>query len=311
MRKRNYILALLMGMLSLSPAGAQEKSPLAVLLSCKGDVTIKKPSGEAIKGTFGISLMDGDVVLTGADASAELLYEDGLYVEVGPGSEVRVGKASGAPSDPSPGRTFEMVQDFIKLKDTEGTSHLAGFRGKHEEGLRLESPSQTRIRANDIVFTWNGAGAGDELRVTIESESGVHFQKDVEGTTRFEYPPEAPELVPGTSYSWAVETTDPLRFPPLRSPAAFFEVITPEDENRLQASLADISGEKHRGGSAHPLVRASIFHGFGLLDDAIAETRKAVGEDSSNRMLHAILANLYEEAGRTDEALAEYKKLAE
>lgn len=311
MRKRNYLLALLVGTLLLSPAGAQAKSTLAVLLSCEGDVTIQRQSGETITGVFGVSLMEGDVVLTGADASAELLYEDGLYVQVGPGSDVRVGKASGNSNDPSSERTFEMVQNFIKLKDTEGTSHLAGFRGNHEEGLRLESPSQTRIRASDIVFAWNGAGADEELRVTIESESGVHFQEDVTGTTRFEYPPEAPELVPGTSYSWAVETTDPLRFPPLRSPAVFFEVITPEEENRLQASLADINDEKESGGSAYPVVRASIFHGFGLLDDAIAETRKAIEEDSSNRMLHTILANLYEEAGRTDEALAEYKNLAE
>ena len=78
-----------------------------------------------------------------------------------------------------------------------------------------------------------------------------------------------------------------------------------------RTSLADISDEKQSSGSAYILVRASIFHSFGLLDEAIAETRKAVDEDGSNRMLHSILASLYEEAGRTEEALAEYKKLAE
>ena len=74
MRKRNYLLAILMGMLALSPVGAQEKSPLAVLLSCKGDVTIKKASGETVKGVFGVSLMDGDVVLAAKVAS----LRDGL-----------------------------------------------------------------------------------------------------------------------------------------------------------------------------------------------------------------------------------------
>jgi len=309
MRKRNYLLAILMGMLALSPVGAQEKSPLAVLLSCKGDVTIKKASGETVKGVFGVSLMDGDVVLAGTDASAELLYEGGRYVQVGPGDNVRVGTSKGAASDSQDGRTFEMVQNFIKLKDNEGTSHLAGFRGDGEQDLRLESPSQTRIRPGDITFAWSGTDTEEELRVTIESESGVHYQTDVKGAGPLEYPSNAPALVPGTSYSWVVETTDPLRFPPLRSQAAFFEVITPEEENRLQVSLADISGET--GGSAQPLLRASIYHSFGLLDDAIAETRMAVDSDSSNRMLHAILAKLYEEAGKTEEALAEYKKLAE
>jgi Tfp pilus assembly protein PilF len=47
------------------------------------------------------------------------------------------------------------------------------------------------------------------------------------------------------------------------------------------------------------------------MEDAIAETMKALEIDPQNSDLQAILARLYAETGRTEEALKEYDRLLE
>jgi Flp pilus assembly protein TadD len=125
------------------------------------------------------------------------------------------------------------------------------------------------------------------------------------------YPDDAPELTPGTAYSWTVETTDPLKFPPLRSQAAFFEVLAAEDDQKLAAALEDCSQDKgnETSESAKHVIRASLFFEYNCLDDAIAETKQAIAVDPENPALRSILARLYAQTGRSAEALDEYNKL--
>jgi tetratricopeptide (TPR) repeat protein len=130
-------------------------------------------------------------------------------------------------------------------------------------------------------------------------------------TTNVTYPSDAPELVPGVTYSWVLETTDPLVFPPLRSEAAFFEVLSMEEKRQVDASLGEISETRKPGESTYHFVCASVYYEHGLMDDAISETSLALEIDPDNTALHAILARLYAETGRSEEALREYDRLLE
>ena len=56
---------------------------------------------------------------------------------------------------------------------------------------------------------------------------------------------------------------------------------------------------------------ASVYFDHGLTEDAIDETSKALAVYPDNTELHAILARLYAQTGRSEEALMEYNRLLE
>ena len=117
--------------------------------------------------------------------------------------------------------------------------------------------------------------------------------------------------MPGTAYSWTLETTDPLKFPPLRTQAAFFEIVPAEEEQRLESSIGEIDRSAIPSESAYRIVLASVYFDHRLFDDAISQTVIALATDPDNRALHAILAQLYAETGRSEEAMNEYNRLIE
>jgi tetratricopeptide (TPR) repeat protein len=301
-------------MISMMLFGAvQAETPLAVLMSCKGDVSVVKSSGETAKGAFGLQLQAGDVVKTGADAEAEILFEDGNWIQVGAGSSMQVKGSKKKPSDVEEQQSFEVVQNFLKLKEAGGTSSLASLRsGDKPKGIELQSPCQTKIRGTGVSFHWLTSDPSLDLRLTIYDEDGVHWQTDIsKGVDSLAYPSDAPTLIPGISYSWTLETTDPLMFPPLRTQAAFFEVLSPDEEQALDGSLPGITKDKKPSEASYHLMRASLFFSHDLIEDAISETKRALEITPDNTSLHAILARLYAEVGRNDAALNEYNHLLE
>jgi len=311
------VLALLAYAPLRGPAQTQghANAPLAVLLSCQGDVVVHR-AGEIIKGTFGFQLSDGDEIETKGDGSAEILWENGNLAQLGPGSRMPIGSskkpAAAAEQSASLGdQGFQTVQNFIKLKDSEGTSSVGRLRsGDKSPELRAESPAKTAIQNGNPTFRWSATEPITDLKLTVYNEEGVYWETEVSGTN-MEYPADAPALVSGVSYSWVVETADPLQFPPLRSATAFFEVISPDQSKSLSAALAEIERDKMPSESAFYLVRASLYYKYGLMNDAIDETRQAVSTDADNPTLQSILAHLYAQVGLTDEAIQEYDRLLE
>lgn len=288
-------------------------APLAVLMSCKGDISIVKSAGETVPGTFGLPLQAGDIVKTGEDSQAEILFEDGNWIQMGAGSSMQVKGSKNMPAEKTEQKSFEVVQNFLKLKDSGGTSSLAGLRsGDTSKEIELESPCQTKIRVSDAGFRWIVSDSSMDLRLTIYNENGIHWTADIDGGASFlAYPSDAPPLVPGIAYSWTLETTDPLLFPPLRTQAAFFEILSPEEAEALEHSLSKLSQDRKPSEGTYHLMRASLFFDRGLIEEAISETKWAIESESGNSALHAILARLYAEAGRNEDAVEEYNRLLE
>lgn len=291
-------------------AHAATDTPLAVLMSCKGDITVSTASGETISATFGHQLQAGDVVKTGSDSSAEILFEDGNWIAIGAGSSLQIKEPkTSAPRTAAPKeKNFEVVQNFLKLKDSGGTSSIAGLRsGSQNAEISLESPCQTRVRNDRPEFHWIVSDPDLALCLTIYDENGIFWKTDLEpGSTTVPYPADAPALESGITYSWTIETTDPLLFPPLRSQAAFFEILGAEEENRLEQALVSLTADQKPSKSSHYLYKASLFFELNLVEDAIRETKLALEHDPGNTALHSILARLYAETGRNEDALREY-----
>jgi hypothetical protein len=296
------------------PDAIHGAAPAALLLSCTGDVSVHRSDGTTAKGSYGLQLNAGDVVRTGAGAAAEVHFENGTWIELGPGGSLEI-KAEGsrkpAKAEQKSGN-FESVTNFLKLRDAGGVSTLASLRsGAKRPEIRLESPCQTRVRGDRPEFRWSATDSTAELRLKIYDDRGIRWQCDIIGAHTVRYPADGKPLAPGTAYSWTLETTDPLRFPPLRTQAAFFEIMPAEEELRLESSIREIDRSSIPSESAYRIVLASIYFNHRLLDDAISQTVVALATDPDNRALHSILAQLYAETGRSEEAMNEYNRLIE
>ena len=293
---------------SPTPAPAETDAPAAVLTSCRGSVMVTRAGGQATVATFGLSLNDGDEVRTGAEAEAEIMFAAGNWVSVGPNSSMKIKGHPGAKEPVKDSGSFEVVSNFLKLKSSEGSGSISGLRsGEKASTLVPLSPVQTKVRNATPTFSWRIEDESLELRFTLYNESGVHWQSDIADASSLAYPASAPALSPGVSYSWTLETTDPMVSPPLRTTAAFFEVIAPADVASLDKELAEIDAEKP-GEVTYRLMRASLFFDRGLVEDAIDETETALASDPDNASLHAILGRLYAETGRTQEAMQEMQR---
>jgi tetratricopeptide (TPR) repeat protein len=315
MKKRILLWSVLSVLAIYIPMHSAAQTPAAILLSCRGNVVVIKGSGESVNGSYGLPLAPGDEVRTGEDAEAEIHFENGSWLQIGASSKMKVkgARTEKATLSTVKGKeSFKAVQRFLSLKNPEGASSMAALRSVNKSlELRVESPCKTKIRGSRPVFRWSASDPSAELRLTLYNEEGIHWRQNVKDTETLPYPAAAPPLVPGTTYSWTLETTDPLRFPPLRSKAAYFEILSPEEGETLKTSLEGIDREKLPSESAYHLVRASLFFNKGLMEDAIGETMKALEADPGNNTLHSILARLYAEAGLTEEAINQYDRLLE
>lgn len=301
----SVFVALLLSLLA-SLAQAQEEAPLAVLMSVRGPVNVVSTDGSTRLASFGMHLHPGDEVQTGEDASAEILFSSGNLVEIGPQSQTSVGRQRPAGQESS--KSFQSVQNFLKLRESRGTSSISALRsGGPREELWLRHPCQSRVSSRELVFSWKAKGAPPEVKFTLYGKDGAVFETTVKNSTEFHYPSKAPPLDPGITYSWTVETADPFVIPPLRSPAGFFEVLNEEENARVLTELSLIEGDE--AASGRHLYRASVYYQHGMLDDAVDEASSALEEDPKNNDLRGILARLLSEAGRSSEAISEYDRI--
>ena len=105
-----------------TPTEVRAETGLAILLNIQGQVTIHR-NGSTIPGTWGFQLTSGDEVETGPDSSAEILFDNNSLISLGPGSKTGIGtrgKSATAENTSLGDQSFQTVQNFIKLKDSEG-----------------------------------------------------------------------------------------------------------------------------------------------------------------------------------------------
>jgi hypothetical protein len=292
---------------------ATEDTPEAVLMSLSGAVFVDGADGSSRTGSFGMHLQAGDTIRTGPQASAEILFAAGNWIQVGPGSSLAIQgprRPASKADTQGGGESFGSVQRFLKLRESRGTSSLATLRsGGDRDDLVLLSPCQTRIRDSRPRFRWRAADPAQALKLTVYSNDGVLWDTPVEQATELRYPADAPALQPGVSYSWTVETTDPLLFPPRRSQAGFFEILPPDETTQVEQLVDSLQAKDDVSALGRHLLLASAYYDHGLVEDAASQTQEAVDLDPENPQLRSILARLYAELGRAADALNVYEQL--
>jgi hypothetical protein len=290
------------------PSVAEE--PTAVVMALEGDVAVVGEGGSLLAARFGADLRSGDEVRTGQDSWADVLFASGQSIHLGSDSQITIqsGKRNHDSAVGSPD-TYTSAKRFLQLRESRGTSAMTGLRsGAKRPDLNPVTPRGGVILGPRPVFEWRAPSDAGELTLVLYGPDGEQWRTQVDAEIHVEYPEDAPELIAGVEYSWTLESTDPLRFPPLRTPATYFEIADNETASRVSQAIADLD-QTALSPQTRRIVRASIFHEYQLLSLAIEEILQAQTETRDD--LRAILANLYVEAGRTDDALTVYDGLLE
>ena len=304
---RQTLVTLLLLVLTV-PVAAQ--SHRALITELAGAVTIQRANGSNAAATWGIQLFDGDVLTTGANSKAALLYSNGSLLSVAANSETRVEGNDASPAvDPT---LLADVSDLTLQRTGVGElAALGGLRaGPGESAIDLQYPRQTRVMSPTPTFEWATETAFEIYTVTVLSDDGQVWSGTTE-ESQITYPTTAPALQPGVTYYWRVEGEEMLDV--TRSELVQFEVVAPEEievitkaEAGIRAAFSDESAAASRD-----FLLGSFYAKQGLNAEALAVFTAIAQVQGDSAMLHEILGRLYYETGRKDLAVQSLKKALE
>jgi hypothetical protein len=283
-----------------APADAQTGETAGVITEIKparGRVDVKPAAGGDWRPARPLlALRAGDVVRTTENASAVVLLSGGR-------GTVRVEGAAGTLT--VPGVTAAGQGQKAKALMEASLGYLAGtIKESSKAALATRSsarppiilsPRNGRALPEALAFEWLGTRSG-RYTVRLVGPSGpVVDRREVTGP-RWEYPADAPALVPNTRYTLRVTTAG--------RPAqeAWFEVL---DAARARAVAGDLAALERELGPAAPatskaVMRAGLLAGEGLLHDARRVVVAALDADRDEPTLHLLLGDLYTRTGLTD-----------
>jgi hypothetical protein len=174
----------------------------------------------------------------------------------------------------------------------------AGSRGGGA-GAELYAPSLGVTFSTQPVFYWQPKGTGTTSFRLYDDGDNELYETDVTGKTSLIYPADAPELKPGTTYRWSVETKGVGALDP-PSPTRF-KVVAGGDRQKIQEELAGIRGN----GKSDRVKRAEIFADNGLWYDAVAAYTQLIADYPNDADLYQERAEIYNAVSRTKELGAE------
>ncbi len=144
--KRIVVAMTLLLLIACFPLHA-EKEAIARIIEAKGDVTvIVSGASKATKPTPGQALASGDVVRTGSNGHAILLFSDGNRMDLFARSNLKIKEKQKGKKDAFLGPIWKMVND--KMSDAEYTKASAGQAGA-VRGKKEEEGSQDQTLSNE------------------------------------------------------------------------------------------------------------------------------------------------------------------
>ena len=159
----------------------------------------------------------------------------------------------------------------------------------------IVSPRNGRVLPEALAFEWLGSRFG-RYSVRVTGPAGpVVERREVTGA-RWEYPADAPALVPGARYTLQVTAGG---YPPQE---AWFELVDAERAREVAGDLAGL--EQALGPSVSPTSRAVLRAGLlareGFMHDARRVVVTALAADRDEPTLHLLLGDLYTRTGLID-----------
>lgn len=279
---------------------------VAFFSSVKGTVKITDAKGKQKTATSTSKLADGDKVITGSDGKATIMYYSGKEVVLGPSkTHIVRGKKE---DDSFLSGLYGTLSDLIWGKSS--TSSMAGatraWAGDANRMIVATYPSETKIMETEPVFRWNDnrESTSKDYILVIRSEiSDFKYEMPVKGVTEVAYPKTAPQLKEDDKYVWTVKDASGKDV----SPQVGFSLLTADDKSILEEDLKEIL-KVCNGDNTNPqwyLLTSALYRDYGLMKQAENSILALIALKPDMAQAHVMLATLYKETGRLEEAKAE------
>jgi len=265
------------GAVEVKPSGGADWRPAGPLMSLfAGDTVRARDGGSAV------------ILLTGGRGT--LRVESGSVPAVVPGPRAGEGKLQKAQA------LLSASLGYLTSQAREKPRTVLGTRSWLKPPAVL-SPRNSPVLPGGLGFEWLGSRLS-RYTVQIVGPAGLVFERTGVAGARLDYPAEGPALVPGVRYTFRVTAEGQ---PPQE---AWFEVLSPERNRELQASLAAL--EQEVGAAAPSATLAALRAGYlasnGLVHDARRMVLAALAKDPEEPTLHLLLGNLYVQSGLPEQA---------
>lgn len=305
---KHIVKSLILMTVMVSVAAGQDNS-VAFLASIKGTVKVTDAKGVAKKSAASTKLIDGDKVVTSANSSVSIMYYSGKEVILKNGQSHTVQAAK--ESDSFLSGLYKSIGGM--LWGESGNASMAGatraWAGDANRNITAIYPSETKVISENPVFEWadHRATPGKDYTVTITSElTDFKYEMNVSGAKQAAYPKTAPKLKLEEKYVWTVKDAKGTEV----SPKVKFSLLAAEEKDNLEADLKDVA-KACNNDNTNPqwyLLSAALYRDYQLMKEAETAIKSLIAVKPDMAQAHVMLATLYKETGRLEEAKSEEEK---
>jgi hypothetical protein len=281
----------------------QQAHAVAAVVAARGGVAVRAADGTTYQAELGTLLAPGARVTVPAGSSAMLVYfAGGVRERVKPSKEVTIGKDGGAPADaverlkPVPATVAPILRG---LRTVPG--RRSGLTVARSEVPPGGAPAVTPIDDATVLtdrpaLSWPSSANAKSYRVrmTVDGSGRVVWEANAPGP-RLAYPEAKPPLTRLRRYIWKVsdDSGKPV------AEGHFF--VASEIRARAAADLAALASADD---PVDVLTAALGYEALGALDNALAAYERLAKLNPDERAYSYALADLYNLAGRLEEAKA-------
>ncbi len=276
---------------------------VAVFTVLKGEVTVTDSGGKAVPATIKHKLFPGDVIKTGVNSSAQILYYSGEETAVSAEKEYEVA-AEGA-ADGFWENLRLTVSNFLWGSERSGT--MAGAtRSSESTGSAVQQtiyPQNTKVLNDRPQFRWKNDGARGVVRMIV-IESDIHNEShtiDISASDYAIYPDDLPALSADIPYRWELQDSSGKA---LSQPARFV-VIHPDDHTSLKKELQVVEKQSGEDEARQLLLSAALYWEYRLMKPAEENLKKLAALRPDWVQPRRLLAQVYRHTNRPAAAQAE------
>ncbi|MCK6543616.1 hypothetical protein L6Q79_13140 [bacterium] len=300
--------------LSLSAVNGQDNG-VAFLSSIKGTIKVTDASGKEKKASPSLKLLAGDKITASANSSVSVMYYSGKEVVLKAGQNHVITAVKTEDSFLS--GLYKSLSGM--LWGEASNSSMAGatraWAGDANRNITAVYPSESKVINDSPVFEWadHRATPGNDYVITISSEiSDFKYEMTIKGSKQAAYPKTAPKLKSDEKYQWSIKDATGAEV----SPTAKFSLLAPEDKETLEDDIKEVA-KVCNNDNTNPqwyLLSAALYRDYGLMKEAETAIKALIAMKPDMVQAHVMLATLYKETGRLEEAKAaeeQARKLSE
>ncbi len=276
---------------------------VAVFTVLQGEVTVTDSSGQAAPATIKHKLFRGDVIKTGVNSSAQILYYSGEETVVSAEKEYEV--AAENATDGFLVNLHLTVSNFLWGSERSGSMAGATRSGESTDRAFRQTiyPQNTKVPDGRPQFQWKSEGANNAARMIL-IESDIHNEAhtiDISATGHAVYPDHLPALSADIPYRWELQDSSGKA---LSQPARFV-VIHPDDRTSLKKDLEMIEKEYGKDEARLLLLSAALFWEYRLMKRTEENLLKLAALKPDWVQPRRLLAQVYRHTNRPAAAQAQ------